>query len=398
MMYTSFNGFDRLDSLHFEFDIINIVVLVIMFVYLVFNDSFFSKGQRSLKICMVFMFLLVFNRILYTIFTSISFEYSYVWIMASVFFFFLFQPLFCIYYVRFICDRCDVDKTQRSGKLLYILPYIFGFIQIGLLLCNAFNHIFYAVDEVSGALEYQRTAVVLLVFPVLFFIESLLVLIYNKRKLMNSEFLSSFSSIFIYSIGIVLQIFIKDIDFVWPFMSLWLFLTFLFALVDTGSKDVLTRFSNRNELVLYVKYCIRRNRHGKYVNIYMLDIDDFKLINDAYGHAEGDEALKIAADVIRDVFKKGSFFARYGGDEFVVMSISNEEEKDIDIDEAVNDNIAAMLSAEGKEYVFTFSIGKHTFKPRDKGLTENGFFDIVDENMYKRKIVSKPTVVRGDKL
>ena len=51
----------------------------------------------------------------------------------------------------------------------------------------------------------------------------------------------------------------------------------------------------------------------------MIDLDDFKMINDNYGHMVGDQAIKTAASLIRKSFRKDDFVARYGGDEFVVI-------------------------------------------------------------------------------
>ena len=51
------------------------------------------------------------------------------------------------------------------------------------------------------------------------------------------------------------------------------------------------------------------------------DLDDFKRVNDVYGHAEGDAALRRAANIIRSAFRDSDIMARVGGDEFVVLAL-----------------------------------------------------------------------------
>ncbi|MFQ5883268.1 MAG: GGDEF domain-containing protein, partial [Candidatus Methylomirabilales bacterium] len=58
----------------------------------------------------------------------------------------------------------------------------------------------------------------------------------------------------------------------------------------------------------------------------MLDVDDFKEVNDRYGHAQGDVILKELANVIQDVIRRGDVLARYGGEEFVLLLPQTEGE------------------------------------------------------------------------
>jgi len=63
----------------------------------------------------------------------------------------------------------------------------------------------------------------------------------------------------------------------------------------------------------------RARRHGRELSLVMLDLDDFKKINDSRGHVEGDRVLTSAADVIRSGLREIDLAARYGGEEFAVL-------------------------------------------------------------------------------
>ena len=58
---------------------------------------------------------------------------------------------------------------------------------------------------------------------------------------------------------------------------------------------------------------------GRPIAVLMIDVDHFKIVNDQYGHANGDLALKLIADVFRNNIRAFDSLARYGGDEFVVV-------------------------------------------------------------------------------
>jgi chemotaxis family two-component system sensor kinase Cph1 len=64
----------------------------------------------------------------------------------------------------------------------------------------------------------------------------------------------------------------------------------------------------------------RWRRYGGGLGVLMLDLDDFKLVNDESGHAAGDRMLRAAAATIRSTVRQSDYVARFGGDEFVVIS------------------------------------------------------------------------------
>ncbi len=85
-----------------------------------------------------------------------------------------------------------------------------------------------------------------------------------------------------------------------------------------ASKDPLTGLYNRQFLnELLEKEWMRAQRHGHPLTIIMADIDNFKNINDNYGHQAGDEALKKIAELLSQCLRKNDYLARYGGEEFL---------------------------------------------------------------------------------
>jgi len=84
--------------------------------------------------------------------------------------------------------------------------------------------------------------------------------------------------------------------------------------------DTLTGISNRRHFMQMAKQEFRKQKPvNSLIGVIMLDIDHFKRINDAYGHAAGDLALRAVSDAAKSALRETDLFARYGGEEFIVM-------------------------------------------------------------------------------
>lgn len=86
-----------------------------------------------------------------------------------------------------------------------------------------------------------------------------------------------------------------------------------------ASTDALTGLPNRRYFDEFVSLLARRRRAGDAVGILMVDIDKFKLLNDAHGHATGDEVLRAVSAAIVSAVREDDVPARFGGEEFVVL-------------------------------------------------------------------------------
>ena len=122
--------------------------------------------------------------------------------------------------------------------------------------------------------------------------------------------------------GIIQMAFFPYIP-IFCFTSLILMLIFYIQSIDQRiSLDPLTGLNNRGQLRRYVSQSSNLHQEGRMTVVIMMDIDDFKTINDTYGHAEGDKALIIVSDSIKKAINSHnmpSFIGRYGGDEFILI-------------------------------------------------------------------------------
>ncbi len=149
-------------------------------------------------------------------------------------------------------------------------------------------------------------------------------------------------------------------------------------------KDGLTDAYNRNYFdEIFQSFISRYNRKKIPFSVIMVDIDNFKDINDNFGHNKGDEVLKAISNAFRTHIRPSDILFRFGGDEFVVL-LDGAEEKDIDIVcSRVKRNIVGFSLNDGlsTSHKVDFSYGSAQYKGQD--IKE--FLDMIDKKMYKNK-------------
>lgn len=142
-------------------------------------------------------------------------------------------------------------------------------------------------------------------------------------------------------------------------------------------------FRDRLEMALTLS-----KRHGGTVGVMFIDLDRFKLVNDTYGHAEGDELLKKVANRLLQGMRAGDTLARKGGDEFTVLlpDLTQAEDAGIIADKIMSELRSPFLVA-GHEFRVTASIGVAIF-PRD-GDNVDVLLKNADIAMYRVKADGK---------
>lgn len=131
------------------------------------------------------------------------------------------------------------------------------------------------------------------------------------------------------------------------------------GLIYRAFHDPLTGLANRQLFLDRLTIALARSqRHPARVAVFFLDLDRFKMVNDSYGHDVGDEVLKALAERIRKALRPSDTPARFGGDEFAILSEDIDSEADaIAIAERVLEATSAPSLAIDDEIALTVSIG-----------------------------------------
>lgn len=162
-----------------------------------------------------------------------------------------------------------------------------------------------------------------------------------------------------------------------------------------ATTDVLTESSNRRHFFECAQHEFEHARkQGSPLAFLLLDIDDFKQINDRYGHQMGDEVLRRMAASGASVLRRGDLFGRVGGEEFAALLPGCEPALAAQIAERLQRVIKQLLfSHENKQFGITVSQGLTCLANND--LTVDALFARADEAMYKAKRQGKNQVVVG---
>jgi len=159
-----------------------------------------------------------------------------------------------------------------------------------------------------------------------------------------------------------------------------------------ASHDLLTGALNRQGLADVVdKELARSNRSGAAVCVALLDIDDFKRLNDRLGHLSGDAALKHLASVTKASLRPHDAVARFGGEEFIVIMPETELEEATEVLTRLQRELTKQLFLQGSEHVLiTFSAGVVQVQA---GESMEQIIERADQAMYSAKRAGKNRVV-----
>lgn len=151
-----------------------------------------------------------------------------------------------------------------------------------------------------------------------------------------------------------------------------------------ASTDPLTGVANRLVFEQHIAdACLRAARSGAKSSLLVLDIDRFKQINDSFGHAAGDRALRIVAEQLRAGLRSDDLLARYGGEEFVVILAGVGAEAALRAAESLRRRIESLgFHGQQRPVRITLSCGVTVLRPED---SPESAFERADSALYKAK-------------
>ena len=152
-----------------------------------------------------------------------------------------------------------------------------------------------------------------------------------------------------------------------------------------ATRDPLTGVFNRKTFEYLVEEHMEHADENVHSTLIVLDIDNFKVINDSFGHVEGDKILKQLSDALMATFRRKDILGRFGGDEFMIF-LKNVSDRQI-VERRINEFCQAL--SEVTEYNATCSIGIVEVKKADFDYQE--YLKKADQALYASKERGKNT-------
>ncbi len=155
-----------------------------------------------------------------------------------------------------------------------------------------------------------------------------------------------------------------------------------------ANTDELTGLFNRRYFNSFLKLAIRTLGDSENLHLAMFDIDNFKSVNDRYGHPFGDTVLKQFSEILKKSEEYGSTVCRYGGEEFLILIPGRDRKQALSIVENILEETRTNIKI-GDSFI-TVSAGFITCK---EGMSYDLLLEEVDEKLYKAKCTGKNKVV-----
>lgn len=290
-------------------------------------------------------------------------------------------PSLSVLYTSYHVFSSDVRVKEKQKVLI-----IFFLLNLMICIISLFTGSFFYVDQNN---IYHRGPYFALHVTYCYglLIYSLMYLIKHKQYIEKRKYVSMIVYFIPMAIGTTIQVLFYGYSLNWVGMMLSLLIIY-FNIQNRGiNTDYLTGIYNRRQLDEYIKERIKNSTENKSFSAILLDLNEFKSINDRFGHKIGDEALKDSVEIIRRSLNTDDFIARFGGDEFVIITdIYNGQTLDKVVNR-IRKNVENFNVSNLKPYNIDFSIGYDIYSCNSK-MEADEFFKHIDMLMYENKKIS----------
>lgn len=291
-------------------------------------------------------------------------------------------------HLAFAFTECELGRNWVADKKKRMQSLIPAGILTVMTLCTLKWHFFFYIDA-DGL--YQKGPYYAVVIPfvyiyILMIAFRIITMLPQKKYYAFHGKLEMVAGIVVFPlIAGIIQAFCPGISIVCAGLTLGIIQAFTAFLTNRITTDELTQVNNRTKLVQYLENYIES--HGAEeeteLRFLMIDLDDFKGINDTYGHIEGDEALIRTANVLkRTMSGYPGILARYGGDEFCIAGEMAGQRAE-DLIEEIYTNLDKANALAAAPYNIGMSIGCAQFTKEIKTIPD--LVNSADENLYQRK-------------
>lgn len=277
----------------------------------------------------------------------------------------------------------QVFKDEKKVKKFYLPLSLVFLAHLAMVIASQYTGWFYSIDSANvyhrGPLYLASVGLTIVIIVAVF-----LFITINRKRIDKKYFFSLMFFPFPPVFCIIFQVVFEGYSIILNGIVLSLFIVFLDIQNRSMKNDYLTGVYNRQALDSYLKIKINSSGSSSGFSAIWLDLDQFKIINDTYGHDIGDRALVQFATLLKDCIGASDFISRYGGDEFCIVLNSPDQEVLKETINRINAAVKEFNESNDSEYKIEFSLGYDTFD-RNLHPTPEKFLKHLDDLMYAKK-------------
>lgn len=158
--------------------------------------------------------------------------------------------------------------------------------------------------------------------------------------------------------------------------------------------DLTGLYNRRGFTTLAEQHLKHASRHGENLLLVFGDVDNMKLINDRFGHAQGDQALIKIATILRATFRNSDVLARIGGDEFIILVLDEQKDSAEIIQARLQEEIQKFNTTSGLPFYLALSTGIARFNPQTTASIEEPMAT-ADRNLYQQKRLKRAMAAKS---
>ncbi len=363
-------------------DLYSILLLIIIFVYAAKYDEKDSLQHKLYEMVVLITALMLVIDILSRFDGNPGTIYSIINLLGN-FLIYLFNPILPSIWLLYVNYHVFHDE-KKIKQWLYPLIAINTVNAIMVVLSQFFGW-FYYIDSNN---IYHRGPLFLLPASITtaLLLASFVFIVVNRKKIEHKNY---FALVF-FAVPpfacVILSIFFYGISLMLNSVVLSLFIVLLNVQNHSMYTDYLTGVNNRKKLESYMREKVSASTENKTFSAILIDIDNFKSINDSFGHDMGDDALETSAMLLKKCLRSNDFIARFGGDEFyAIMDTANSDDLIATVCR-ICDNVEKYNDSGSKPYKLSFSMGYALY---NRQMKMDEFQKHIDNLMYENKQVNK---------
>lgn len=362
-------------------NLISIVVLIILYVTLIrqlnwknyINKIFFYMIGLNMTLLILDSVIIMLN--------EKQFNGANLILIFTIGVYYTLAPVFSLFWLYYV----DMNIFQKKSRILKtsIFPISIILINFIFVLASYSNDLIFNIDNQNTFTRGSHHYIVVLASFLILMVTITRILTY-KNQIRKKDFMPLLLFAIPPLISSIILLLIPEINLVWNSLIISQLLIYIYIQSKITSTDFLTGVYNKREYEMTVKDLSLVKNKQLIISGIMVDINNFKLINDQYGHRTGDDVLIETAKLLKSAVRKQDYVFRIGGDEFLLIIMSDEKKAVNTITNRIEEILKTFNQSSSYDFTLSLSLGIGIY---DDGKYKDisSFFDHLDLMMYDNK-------------